>query len=99
MKVALRSFSAQRQTPGKIALRWRTKAEAGLVGFDVFRRQGVRVERLTKLSVSARNAAGGASYTFVDRLAPKGAVQYRLEAVLIDGTRIWLGTRTVRRAS
>ena len=94
--VVIRSFSARRTGPGRVTLRWRTRAEARLVGFDVFRRRGVRIVRLTKLSVPARNAPRGASYTYVDRFAGRGRAQYRLEAVEIDGTRVWAGSVSVR---
>ncbi|MFN2467830.1 MAG: hypothetical protein ABR521_06845 [Gaiellaceae bacterium] len=94
--VVIRSFSARRTQGGSVTLRWRTRAEARLVGFDVFRRRGLRIVRLTKLSVPARNAPRGAAYTYVDRFAGRGRAQYRLEAVEIDGTRVWAGSVSVR---
>jgi hypothetical protein len=97
--VVLRTFSARREGPRRVALRWRTSAESGVLGFDVFRRQGGRIVRLSRLSIGARNVAGGASYTYFDRLAGKVRAQYRLEAILLDGTRVWLGSASVRRAS
>lgn len=92
--VALRSFSAQRVGARTVALRWRTKAEAGLVGFDLFRLQGERRERLNRLSIAARNTA--AAYSYLDRYARRGAAQYRLEAVSLNGTRTWLCSVGVR---
>jgi hypothetical protein len=94
--VVIRSFSAKRVGTRTVRLRWRTGFEADLVGFDLFRRRGKRVVRLNKLSVPARNATGGASYTYVDRSAKRGLAQYRLEAVELDGTRVWAGSVSVR---
>jgi hypothetical protein len=94
--VVIRSFSAKRVGAQTVRLRWRTGLEVDLVGFDLFRRRGKRVVRLNKLSVPARNARGGASYTYVDRFAKRGLAQYRLEAVELDGTRVWAGSVSVR---
>lgn len=94
--VVIRSFSANRVGPRTVRLPWRTGLEVDLVGFDLFRRRGKRVVRLNRLSVPARNARAGASYTYVDRFAKRGLAQYRLEAVELDGTRVWAGSVNVR---
>jgi M6 family metalloprotease-like protein len=87
--VALRSFSARRVGPRAVTLRWRTGAEAGLVGFALYR------GRSRVASIPARHAAGG-SYTYLDRPATRAPSSYRLQAVRREGKRAWLGSASVR---
>ncbi|MFN2467487.1 MAG: FG-GAP repeat domain-containing protein, partial [Gaiellaceae bacterium] len=91
--VALRSFSARSSRQG-VELRWRTGAEAMLLGFDVYR-AGVRLNRPL---IAARGEAGGAGYRLLDRGARVGATYlYRLQAVRLDGTRAWIAKATTKR--
>ena len=89
--VVLRSFSAVRARNG-VLLRWRTGAEAGLLGFDLYR-GGLRLNRSL---IPAAHSAAGAAYRYVDRRAPSASARYRLEAVRPDGSRVWLGATRVR---
>ena len=86
--VALRSFSARRTGARAVALRWQTGAEAGLLGFNLYRGR----VRLTRAPIRARNATGGARYAYVDRLSARARTSYRLQAVSLDGSRVWLGS-------
>jgi hypothetical protein len=90
--VALRSFSAAR-AGNAVRLRWRTGAEARLLGFDLYRRVGQRNIRLNKTLIPAQGKAGGGSYTYVDRR--RAPARYRLEAVKVDGSRVWLGSTAI----
>ena len=66
------------------SLRWRTAAGARLLGVNVYRGN-------KRLNRRLREASGG----FLDRSAPRGMTStYRLQAVALDGTRLWLETAT-----
>jgi hypothetical protein len=79
--VSVSDFTA-RAGGGRVVLRWRTGAEAGLAGFNVYRGN-------TRLNRSLLLAAGRA-YAFVDRSPPAGrTVRYRLQVVHLDGTVAW----------
>lgn len=72
---------------------WRTASENGLLGFTL-RRDG---RKLTRRLIPAKGGTGGASYRFGDRTAPRhGRHAYRLEAVGLDGTRVWSATARAR---
>ncbi|MFN2467831.1 MAG: M6 family metalloprotease domain-containing protein [Gaiellaceae bacterium] len=90
--VTLRSFSARRAGPATVLFSWRTGAEVGLLGFDVYRGRS----RLTKAPVRARNAVGGARYTYRARVGSRAGATYRLRATRRDGSRVWLGSASVR---
>ncbi|MFN2468322.1 MAG: FG-GAP-like repeat-containing protein [Gaiellaceae bacterium] len=91
--VALRGFAALR-TPHGVELRWRTAQEASLLGFDVYR-SGVKLNRTL---IAARGGAGGAVHRLFDPGARvRAASTYRLQAVRLDGTRIWIGKATAKR--
>jgi hypothetical protein len=85
--VNVRAFTAVRSAQG-IVLRWRTASEASLLGFNVWREQGGRRERLNRKLI----AAGQAAYSFRDRLrAGAHGHRYLLEEVRLDGTQAWYG--------
>ena len=89
----LRSASAAR-SPAGVSVRWRTAAEAGLLGFDVYRVDGSRHVRVNRTLVRAAGAAVGHAYAVLDRAAPlRRALRYTLVAVRLDGRTAW--TRTV----
>jgi hypothetical protein len=87
--VRLRSFSAARTAAQKVILRWQPGTENGLLGYVLYR-QGTR---LTKHLV----VAGRRPYRYLDKTASAGPLGYRLQAVRLDGTRVWLGTARVSR--
>jgi hypothetical protein len=95
--VRLSSFAAI-PSPNGVLLRWRTAAEGGTLGFNVYRRRDGRFVKLNRTVIpSAFAASSGHAYSWLDRAAPKGAAAYRLQAVGLDGTRRWLGAAVVAR--
>ena len=95
--VALQSFAAARIGRG-VVLHWQTGSEAGVAGFHVYREQGGRRIRLDRALVPARGGVVGTAYSFLDRPpATARVVRYRLEAVHLDGSRVPLGSVTLRR--
>ena len=94
--VLLRSFSARRVGDRMVALRWRTGAEADLLGFDVYREASGRRVRLNAALIPARGATAGASYVYRDRFSSVAPVRYRLQAVRLHSARTWLGTASLR---
>jgi hypothetical protein len=90
--VALRSFSARRAGAHTVALRWRTGAETGFLGFALYR-EG---QHLKRALIPAQNAAGGGSYTYRDRVSKRAPARYELQAVKLDGSHVWLGSARTR---
>ena len=89
--VTIVSLAARRSATG-VTLTWRTASEANLVGFNVWR-SGKRVNaRLIVAKRSGRPA--GATYRFVDRLAPRRAAIYRLELVGLNGRGRFVSVRS-----
>jgi hypothetical protein len=90
--VVLRSFSASRTNRG-VVVHWRVPSAANLLGFHLYRGQ----LRISRAMLPAKHGAGGGSYRFVDRRAPRSRLlAYRLQAVELDGSRMWLATATTR---
>jgi hypothetical protein len=83
--VTVVGFTARRVRSG-VELRWRSTFEAGLLGFEI-RRGGVRVNHTLH---RARGLGGPATYRLVDPGRRRG--EYRLVAVLLDGSRRVLAT-------
>jgi hypothetical protein len=88
--VSVTGFRAQR-SGARAVLRWRTTAEARILGFHVFRQAGARLTRLDARMIPA--ALGRQS--FVEKVAP-GRATYRLQAVRLDGSRSWLAAAVLR---
>jgi hypothetical protein len=97
--VTLRSFSAVESTGG-VLLRWRTASETRTLGFNVYVQAGAKRVRLNQRVIGAK-APLGASYLFVDR-AWRGSAKprrYWLQAVGLDGSRVWQASTLVRRSA
>jgi hypothetical protein len=77
-----------------VVIRWRTGAEAGLLGFNVYR----GFARINARILPARGGLHGTGYRYVDRAVRSGtrALRYRLQVVGIDGTSRWFGPASVR---
>jgi hypothetical protein len=91
-------FTASRTFAG-VSLNWKTFSEPQVLGFEIYR----IVDRDTALIRSWRNDPAltsriiyGATYAFLDSLAPNGQVSYRLEERHTDGTLEDLGAAQVR---
>jgi hypothetical protein len=99
--VTLRSFSAVRLGSRTVSLRWWTASEAGLLGFNVYRVGPGGLVRLNRDLISGAFGASpaGQAYSWLDRgaIRASGVLRYRLQAVRLDGTRVWLGSATSRR--
>lgn len=91
-------FAARPARQG-VELRWRTRSEAEVLGFDVYRQAGGTWLRLNRSLIAARgDAAAGASYRFADRSARPGSTYgYRLEVVRRDGSRWSAGLTYIAR--
>jgi uncharacterized delta-60 repeat protein len=92
------SFSATRTKRG-VLLRWRTIWEEGIRGFHLYRERinkpTLRITR--KLIASKGSTSRGASYSFRERGAPRGAYRYFMQEVRRDGKRIFRGQTAVKR--
>lgn len=94
--VNVRDFTGQ-AIPGRVVLRWRTGAEADLLGFDVYRSGQARKLRLNRKVIAAKGSAPGAAYRFVDRRVRPGiSYTYRLQVVQRDGSRVSAGLVALR---
>lgn len=80
-----------------MVVRWRTGAEALTLGFHVYREVAGKRQRLTAALILAAYGGAGGSHSFLDRRAPRGEVAYWLQAVRLDGSRVWQGTVLARR--
>jgi glucose/arabinose dehydrogenase len=78
------AFRAERHG-STVLLRWRRGGDARVVGFEVLR-GGLRLNR-TPVCCS-----------LVDRRPGRGSPVYRLEAVLVDGSRVFVAATTPRRS-
>jgi hypothetical protein len=87
----LRSFSAERDASG-VALRWRTAAEEGFLGFNVYLLRGSSSSRLNRALIPAvfGGTRRGHAYRLHDPRG-RGGARYRLEGVELDGSRGRLG--------
>lgn len=92
--VTIAAMSAVR-APRGVVVRWRTGADASLLGFNVYR--GPEKARVTRRLVLAHTGVAGARYSFVDARAPRGgALRYWIKAVRLSGTTSWYGPVAVR---
>jgi hypothetical protein len=86
--------------PAGVLVRWRTRSERGIVGFNLYRSHGGNRARLNRAPIPSvfGGTARGHAYSFLDRSARRGVrYAYRLQAVGVDGTRTWLGTAVATR--
>ena len=90
--VTFASTRAQRTSRG-VLVRWRTAQEAQLLGFNVYREVGAKRVRVNGLVPPTGGASvTGHAYSFLDRRAAKnGKLRYWVQAVALDGSRIWKG--------
>jgi hypothetical protein len=88
---ALSSFTA-RATARGIRLSWRMVSEVGIVGFDLHRVQAGNQVELNRRVIQTHSgfSAGKSAYTWMDRTIASNPA-YRLEAVMLDGNRQWVG--------
>jgi hypothetical protein len=86
----LRSFRAT-SAARSVVVRWRTRSEQNLLGFNVYRGDRRKV-RLTHSVVRAAGDLRGHTYTFTDRTPQRGkAAPYYLELVQPGGSRLMFG--------
>jgi hypothetical protein len=96
--VQIVGFSSKRERR-RVVLRWRTAAEDGVLGFNVWRRSAGAEQKVNRELVAAAGRANGASYRLVDRTArPATTYTYRLQIVNRNGLRSWYGS-SIARAS
>ena len=84
------SFTATRAVAG-VRLRWTTRSEVDLLGFNVYREQAGKRVRLNRMPIRARGATSGSSYSHMARGGARAHVRYWVQAVTLDGSRTWLG--------
>jgi hypothetical protein len=99
--VSVDRFAATRTKHG-VAVTWRTRSEAQIVGFDVLRQNAAgRWTKLNRALIAARHSGsiGGASYRFLDRAAlRKTPYNYRLRVVTTSGKAAAYGLAAVAGA-
>ncbi len=78
--VVVSSFSGRREGRG-VRLTWRTRAEAGLAGFEL-RRGSMKLNRRL---IRTAGPSAGALYRYADRRAPAAPTTYRLYGIGLDG--------------
>jgi hypothetical protein len=85
--VGVASVVATRTARG-VAVSWRTRSEARIAGFNVYR----GTVKANRALLPARHAgkARGASYRFLDRARSIGPSRYRIQVVGVDGRRTML---------
>jgi hypothetical protein len=91
--VALRSFTARPARTG-VVLRWRTAQETEVVGFNLYRRRHSGHTKMNRVLIPAQftGRANGGTYRWLDRGSRSRAPrEYRLQAVQLSGTKVWLG--------
>ena len=92
LAATLASFRAVRSQKGVVVVRWRTGTEVDELGFNVYRQVGARRLRLNKRVLPALGSMSGASYSYLDRFAPRHrALRYWLQDVDVRGNRTWHG--------
>lgn len=89
---------AARRAGRSVLIRWRTRTEARIAGFHLYRESGSKLTRLNVALIRAKQPGGtsGASYVWRDAAAHPGA-QYRLQVVHLNGTRTWAGRTRLGR--
>ena len=98
--VSLSSFAATYSRRG-VLTRWRTASESGTLGFNLYRKRTGKLRRVNSTLIPSvfGGSASGHAYSWLDRraLRESGVLEYRLQAVGLDGTRRWLGASIVSR--
>jgi hypothetical protein len=98
--VTMRSLHAARTKAG-VAVRWRTAADAGVLGFNVYRENQTRSRvRLNRGLIPISSGSAGHAYRFVDKRAPgAGTLRYWIEEVDVKRhDSQWHGPITVRQS-
>jgi hypothetical protein len=96
-RVTFRSFTASRARNG-VLLRWRTAAEVGARGFNVYRGVGRNRHKLNRRLIASRGRVTGSAYSFLDRrVGRRSAPKYWLQVVARNGARSWRGPVQPRR--
>jgi hypothetical protein len=90
------SVAATRSNRG-VLVSWRTAAQVDTLAFNVYRQvEGKRV-KLNRSVIPARSSISAATYSYLDRRAPRAAsLRYWLQVVDVDGSRRWWGPVHVR---
>jgi hypothetical protein len=80
-----------RRIGNTVLLRWRTRSEVGVLGFNVFRSAGTHRARLNRALIPAAGAAAGHAYAYRDRRPGSRTRRYWLQVVRADGGSRWYG--------
>lgn len=94
LPITLASFNANRNH-SNVDIRWTTSFEQSAAQFEV-QSAVVGKEFSTIAVIPASNMESGSSYTYIDRTARKGTIQYRLKMVDFDGSFTYSEIRTLR---
>lgn len=95
MAVSFASLSAEPAKAG-VRVRWRTAAETSTLGYNVYREVNGKRVKANRFMITAHNQVGGRTYSFVDRMAPRGKLlRYWIQIVNVDGSRRWYGPTRV----
>jgi hypothetical protein len=98
--VTLASFTARQDAAERVIVRWRTAADARILGFNLWRRVrgSASFERLNRKLIPARRSTNdGHSYTYIDRRAEsRRAYVYKLQIVNLAAAAVWAPAVVVR---
>jgi len=86
--VQLTRFTATR-SGRDVRLRWRTRSEAAMLAFNVYRGAASHRTRVTHRPIFAAGRVAGATYSWVDHR--RRGSSYWLQIVGTDGTKSWYG--------
>jgi len=102
--VQVTSFTATRNTDGRVLLAWQTGFGADDLGYRLYRQQGAQKTLITAsliaggalLSSPTVKLAAGRSYAWTDAMLRGGAADYWLEVVHLNGTKDMYGPAGVK---
>ena len=99
LPVTLVLFEAQRLSPSRAGLRWRTALEAHNAGFEVWRAEAAAPTDFRRVGRVAPSGRGSGDYRFEDPNRAPGLTYYRLRQVDDDSTATFSPVRVVAGAA
>lgn len=90
-----RMYAARAPRSG-VLLRWRTASESQTLGFNVYRQRNGKLLKLNRTLIPSvfGGTTTGHAYSWLDRHPSGAGTRYRVQAVGLDGNRMWVGSTT-----